>query len=348
MRPIPVSLLAICSLFPMVGSAHHTYAEYDQQKTVEIEGTLLKAAWQNPHLSLKVQVSGKGGQVVTWNIEGASVNGLQRAGAKLDDFKVGEKVKAAGWPSKRAPDRMFLTNLLSARGQELVTWRYSQPRWTKIANGYSTSAKRFEGGTPSADTSVFRVWSVQLGVAGAAFDQSVTARADGASPLPLTAKARKAIATTQAQSSNLAGCAQKGMPSIMATPTPIELIDKGDTVVLRVEEYDTVRNIHMRGGNADAQPLSPLGYSTGRWDGKTLVVDTTRINWPWLSYGVPQSRAARLVERFTPSADGSRLDYALEATDPEMLTRPVVQKSSWVWRPGEKVMPFNCVADYQK
>jgi hypothetical protein len=176
----------------------------------------------------------------------------------------------------------------------------------------------------------------------------VTARAAAASSLPLTDKARKAIAATKAQSSSLKGCEQKGMPSIMATPTPIELIDKGDTILLRVEEYDTVRNIHMRGGSASAQPLSPLGYSTGRWDDKTLVVETSRINSPWFSYGVPQSTAVRLVERFTPSADGSRLDYAIEATDAEMFTRPVEQKSAWVWRPGEKLMPFNCVADYQK
>jgi hypothetical protein len=121
MRPIPVILLAICSLVPMVSAAHHTYAEYDQQKTVEIEGTLVKTAWQNPHLSLKVQVPGKGGQVVLWSIEGASLNGLSRMGVRLDDYKVGDKVKAAGWPSKRSPDRLFLTNLLSAKGQEVVT-----------------------------------------------------------------------------------------------------------------------------------------------------------------------------------------------------------------------------------
>ncbi len=348
MRRIPVSLLAICGLIPMASPAHHTYAEYDQQKTVEIEGTLVKAAWQNPHLSLKVQVAGKGGQIETWNIEGASLNGLRRIEARLEDFKLGDKVKAAGWPSKRATDRMFLTNLLSAKGQELVTWRYSKPRWTKVASGFGTNTQRFAGGTPSADTSLFRVWSTQLGVAGAAFDQSVTARAADGSALPLTDKARKAIVAAQAKSSNLAGCSQKGMPSIMGTPTPIELIDKGDTIQLRVEEYDTIRNIHMRGGSAAAPPLTPLGYSTGHWDGKTLVVDTSRISWPFGSYGVPQSPAVRLIERFTPSADGSRLDYAIEVTDPEMLTRPVEQKSAWVWRPGEKLMPFNCVADYQK
>ena len=164
MRPIRVSLLAICGLMPVVSSAHHTYAEYDQQKTVEIEGTLVKAAWQNPHLSLKVQVPGKSQQVVTWNIEGSSLNGLNRIGARLDDFKLGDQVKVAGWPSKRAPDRMFLTNLLSAKGQELVTWRYSQPRWTKVASGYGAKTARFDGGTPSCTLQTRKTLVFSLGV----------------------------------------------------------------------------------------------------------------------------------------------------------------------------------------
>jgi len=67
-----------------------------------------------------------------------------------------------------------------------------------------------------------------------------------------------------------------------------------------------------------------------------------------LTDGVPQSPAARLVERFTPSADGSRLDYTLTATDPEMLATPVELKNAWVWRASEHLLPYNCVSNYQK
>lgn len=348
MRKLRLIALAACGGIPLAGLAHHSYAEYDQQKTVEIEGVLIKAAWQNPHLSLKVQGVDASRHPVTWNIEGSSVNALARLGVPLADFKVGTRVKVAGWPSKRAADRLFLTNLLSQSGHELVTWRYSQPRWTKTAAGYGTSSARFEGGTPSSNTSLFRVWSAQLGVAGAAFDQSVKAVAGG--PVPsLTAKAKKKVAAAQTASTTLDGCVKKGMPSIMLTPTPIELVDRGDVINVRVEFNDTIRTVHMRASPSDApQTRTPLGYSTGRWDGKTLVVETTQVDWPWSNFGIPQSAAVRLVERFTPSADGSRLEYSLTSIDPEMLEKPFEQKSAWVWHPREKLMAYNCVSDYQK
>ena len=131
------------------------------------------------------------------------------------------------------------------------------------------------------------------------------------------------------------------MPDIMNQPFPIEFVDQGDTILLRIEEYDTVRTIHMGGANAQAQPETPLGYSTGRWEGPTLVIDTTRINGKYINArGVPLGGRARLLERFTPSADGARLHYSLTIIAPDSLTEPVEQKRSWV--PGDRVMPFNC------
>src|SRR5262249_54463245 len=150
---------------------------------------------------------------------------------------------------------LFLTNLLSQSGRELVTWRYSKPRWSKNAAGYGSNASRFEGGTASSSTSLFRVWTAQLGVAGAAFDQSVSGVASGSGP-PLTAKAKKRVAAAKTASSTLDGCVKKGMPSIMLTPTPIEFVDKGDVINVRVEFNDTVRTVHMRAG-------AEAGGSTG-------------------------------------------------------------------------------------
>jgi len=337
----PLSLAIACSLLPLTGQAHHAYAEYDQEQTVEIEGTLTKAVFQNPHLSLKVQVAGR--DPVIWDIEGSGLNALERMNAPLEKYKLGDKVKVAGWPSKRASNRMFLTNLLSQDGVEMVTWRYATARWAKTAAGYASDRTRFEGGTPTANTSVFRVWTVQVGVAGAAFDQSVAGLAT-TTRASLTEKGKAAAAAIRPVRAS--DCTPRGMPEIMFTPTPIELIDEGDAIQLRVELYDSLRVIHMNGGESQSAAL--LGYSVGRWEDKTLVVETTKISWRLLTDGVPQSPAARLVERFTPSADGSRLDYTLTATDPEMLAAPVALKNTWVWRQSEHLLPYNCVSNYQK
>ena len=57
---------------------------------------------------------------------------------------------------------------------------------------------------------------------------------------------------------------------------------------------------------------------------------------------MPLSPAASLVERFTPSADGTLLNYSIVITDPQFLSEPIELKRSWVARPNESVKPFNC------
>ena len=134
------------------------------------------------------------------------------------------------------------------------------------------------------------------------------------------------------------------MPNIMEQPNPMEFVDQGEEILLRMEEYDTVRVISMRPTSADA-PLPPsiLGRSVGRWDGATLVVETDRISWSYFNQrGLRQSEAIELVEHFTPSEDGARLDYELTVTDSALFTEPAVLTKSWVWVPGDEVLPFEC------
>lgn len=76
---------------------------------------------------------------------------------------------------------------------------------------------------------------------------------------------------------------------------------------------------------AEAHPVaaSHLGYSVGRWDGRTLIVETTRVNYPrFETSGTPQSEQVRIEETFTVSEDQSRLDYRMTITDPSTFTMP--------------------------
>jgi hypothetical protein len=143
--------------------------------------------------------------------------------------------------------------------------------------------------------------------------------------------------------SRIANCESKGMPWIMEQPYPMEFVEENGNVLMRMEEYDAVRTMHMDGGAPADVESSELGYSVGRWDGSTLVVETTHINYPQLNAtGIPQSAAIELLERFIPSADGSRLDYTLTVTDPATFTEPVTLDKAWIWRPGEVVRPYEC------
>jgi hypothetical protein len=323
--------------------AHHSYTEFDNTQSIEIDGVLLNVAWQNPHALIEVQTAGPGGTLVTWEIETSGVNYLRRLQMPLEVFKVGNRVKVAGWPSKRSTVRMYGTNLLSDDGQEFVLWR-SKPRWAGTAYGYVADRSGMgDTGVVGAAT-IFRVWSSVFGSSVRPEDPDASPQSLARVQMQLTPAAQAAVAQfNPVEESTAPGCKPKGMPDIMNQPFPIEFVDREDTILLRIEEYDTVRTIHMRdGANAEAQPETPLGYSTGRWEGPTLVVDTSRIDGSQYinNRGVPLGSGARLVERFTPNADGSRLHYSLTITAPDSLSIPVEQKRSWV--PGDRVMPFNC------
>ena len=340
-KALSLAALVGVALTPFLAAAHHSYSEYDDTKSVEVEGKLVEVGWRNPHARILIEAVDATGARVTWDIESAGLNNFRRMNVPLEIFAVGDTVKVAGWPSKRSSTRMYGTNLLADDGQELVMWRYSKPLWSTRALGYGSDFSLFEAGTPSASGTVFRTWVSDLDDP----DANPASLFAGVS-WPLTEPARQAMARfNPITDTTTEGCTPKGMPPIMRQPFPIELVDRGDTIELKMEEYDTLRVIHMRAAAAANVPRTLLGYSVGEWDGSTLVVETTRLSEPYLNNtGVPMGSSAKLVERFSPSADGSRLNYTLVITDPESLTAPIEGKRSWVWRPDEKVMPFNCGA----
>ena len=333
-RTRSLALLIMWCLLPIVIRAHHSGSEYDRT-TIEIEGELLEVAWQNPHVHFTVRTTDPSGKTLTWEIEANSLSILRRTDATPENLKVGDTIKVAGAPSRRAPNRMWANNILAANGREIVLEPGIRPRWQTTAIGLKSTW--FEGGTAVNKTAgIFRVWSSKFDEPGGLWRRDY----------PLTEAAKKARASFNLITDSVApGCRPKGMPTIMGQPYPIELSKKGDTILLKLEEYDTLRTINMAAAaNFDTLPTTPLGRSKGRWEGDTLVVTTGRIDWPHFdASGIPQGPLSTIVERFTPTSDGTRLDYTMTITDPATFTEPLELKRSWVWRPGETVKPYNCV-----
>ena len=165
---------------------------------------------------------------------------------------------------------------------------------------------------------------------------------------PLTEAARLELAAWDPETDNYAKrCIPAGMPEAMMQPFPIEFIDRGDTIILKIEEWDNSRTIHL---NADPEadvPYSRMGYSVGRWEGDTLIVETDRINYPYFNdQGIPQSDAVKIIERFTLNAQDARLDWTAILTDPGTFTEPVTMAGMhWEWIPDNEIKPYNCVVD---
>ena len=72
--------------------AHHSFAMFDHDKEVPLQGVVKEFQWTNPHSWIQLLVTDKAGKQVEYSIEGASVNSLARQGWTRNAFKAGDKV----------------------------------------------------------------------------------------------------------------------------------------------------------------------------------------------------------------------------------------------------------------
>jgi hypothetical protein len=326
----------------MAAMAHHSFAgQFDNTASMEIEGELIEVRWANPHAHMKVRTV-TDGKVVIWDLETAGASQMVRSGVLREYLVVGQKIRAAGWPPVTAAREMHATNLLTADGRELLLFRGATPKFGKSTTGSYDYARRREGDRSRPQLGLFRIWSFTA-LSPFLVPEDVNTGFN-LNTYPLTDAARRSVAAFNRTRDNpTLHCRPKGMPMIMENPYPFSISRSGNDIVIQIEEYDLKRTIHM---SQTAAPVgtkpSPLGYSVGRMEGTTLVVTTTHLNYPWFDQaGIPQSTQSTLVERFTPTADGSRLDYTVTVTDPVNFAKPVTLNRYWLDL-GETLVPYNC------
>jgi hypothetical protein len=328
---VPVAAAAwLC--WPAVYAHHAFTANFDVEEIVEVEGRITALHWQNPHVLMTLAAPGG----VEWQVESQAKNLLERTEIEPGMFAPGTQVALAGYPARQG-NGIFALNALLPDGREVILRAGIASHFGGRSAGRPDNI--LETGVADAGSSgIFRVWSMQFAGDG---------RWRWPGSYPLTPAAAEARDRFDPKADNpLANCGKKGMPWIMEQPFPMELAMDGGDIVMRIEEDDAVRVIHMGAAPAAAMQPSPLGYSVGRWDGDDLVVETRAIDYPYLnSTGIPLSGAAMLHERFSPAADGSRLTYRLTITDPANFTEPVTINSYWVWWPGQRLQRYACVPE---
>jgi hypothetical protein len=119
-------------------------------------------------------------------------------------------------------------------------------------------------------------------------------------------------------------CLPHGVPDQMAVPGyPFKIVQTPGLVVILYEEMTHFRQIFLD-GRALAKDSNPawLGYSVGRWEGDTLVADTTGFNdQSWLDDpGHPHTTALHVTERFRRK-DLGHMEIQITIDDPEAYTR---------------------------
>jgi hypothetical protein len=333
--------VAMACLAATTANAHHAASiHYDMSDTAEIEGRVTSVEWANPHSVITIQGAEAGGAEAEWRIEAAAAAMILRSGISRDTVAVGDTVRAAGFRGRKNTNAMFLRNFLLADGREWLSQRSIEPIWTSNIVGAEPSVT-----ASAADNrrDIFKVWSL---------DEETVPRTGPPRPLwndsyPLTEMAKQSQQRwAQGVENPYVNC-RNGMPAIMDTPIPMEFGQEGGNIVLRFEELDA-RRVFLMGEAARSTPVisGPYGHSTGRWEGETLVVHTSGIDWAWFDQdGIPLTSDVEITERFTASTDGRYLDYVATVVDEDVFSEPVTLDRRWAWIPSERVQSYDCEWD---
>jgi hypothetical protein len=315
--------------------AHHSNAAFDTTQTVSLEGAITRYEWANPHVYIWIAAPGADGQMVEWQVEGQPPAVLRRLGWSEETLEVGDVIQATGNPGRSQRQKGLL----------LVSLKRAD---TALYDGRSMmSALTTADAAPAAAAAdgIAGVWVTLLDMA------AMQAYLNPARRVPLTeAGAAAQAAFDETTMSPALRCIPPPAPMFMFAPDVKRVTVESGAVRIAGEFAAAERVIHLavaqREGAAAARPSVPSvhGHSVGRWEGATLIVETTDFapNGTGLGFTLPSSAKKRVVERITLDPDGRGLTYAYELTDPEMLTGPITGQSRWVYRPDLEFAPVPC------
>jgi hypothetical protein len=124
MRRFPTLLLSLSVVLasPLMAQAHHSFAMYDQSRTVTLKGAIKTLMWTNPHVVIwLVGAPITGGQPATWTVELTSPGNLTRIGWTRTSLKAGDAVELQILPLRDGqPGGAFRSAKILATGQVLV------------------------------------------------------------------------------------------------------------------------------------------------------------------------------------------------------------------------------------
>jgi hypothetical protein len=321
-------LSALVIVLALPAHAHHGVApHYDDSKQVTIDGTVSEFQFINPHSFVYLRVAGADGKEAIWHCEMASRSVLARNGLTQETFAAGKHVRITGSQARQNPT-----------GCALREARFDD-------GGVLRSSTLFEG-TPATT----------------AVPETQRESIDGVWAMKRFAVSRYiGVLTDEGERLRAAFDPIKDDPAIYCDPAspvrfwvnvnePFEIKREGNTVVVDHQFMDSRRVIHL---DETAPPPgtapSTMGYSTGRFDGAALLIDTARFVAAALEprYGVMHSAELKLTERLEVNPQTHELEITWTIDDPVVFKEPHTQKEVFVrterWRE-----PYNCKPGYQQ
>jgi hypothetical protein len=186
--------------------------------------------------------------------------------------------------------------------------------------------------------------------------QARPARGAGGPQLALVDEAKKKVAAyralvTPAGETPGGYCLGTGMPGSMlgSGGYPMEIHQRPEQLIIVYEAHSEIRRVYLGSrivADADRIP-GRNGHSSGRWEGDTLVVETTHLV-EQVDQQYPHSDQARIVERYrvTTGPTGTKVLVAeMTMTDPGFYTQQVKVEKKWAQVPNGHVLPYECAEE---
>jgi hypothetical protein len=317
----PALLLASSPCFAHHGRAPH----YDETKAVHLEGTVTQFDFINPHAFLYLDVVDAQGNKEAWSCEMPSRSVLSRAGVTADLFAPGASVTIDGVAARHKATGCAFRVAHFADGSTLEDAKLFSPTRASLAE------------IPVDTQSIVGVWTIKDFRAPRSFGI-------------LTEAGRQASAAFDPIEDDPAIHCDPGSPVRfwINVDEPFEIKRESDRVVINHRFMDSQRIVHLNTVVPADTPRTPMGYSTGHFEGETLIVTTDHF----VAGAIEPRRAIlhtenlKLTERLAVNAEGE-LGITFTIDDPAFFvetstfTEPFVRSR---WDP----VPYNCKPGYQQ
>jgi hypothetical protein len=315
----PVVMLIVAAVIPGGVSAHHAFSsEFDESLEGEVEGIVTRVWWTNPHIRYDVDVTLEDGSIEQWSLHPpGNLPTYRRENWTPETLAPGDHVFATGNLGRGGTNKLYATCIDLDSGRQLG----------RCVNALTTSEvtadpNREHTYTPAEfPVDITGFWDNR-------YQFRTTVDDLEPKPMPMTADTAKIYASRRFGDDYALRCLPVGLPRIFGSPYPVEVLNAGTHYVMVFLQDNTPRWVYMDGRVAPAdQPLSSMGYSTGRWEGRTLVIETTHLSPGWLDgsgYPMTGGDGTRIVERWTVADDGLTISRSMTIFD-DAYTEPLVR-----------------------
>lgn len=348
MRALTTTLFPVLALASHAVLAHHSRSNFELDATTELEGVITEFSWRNPHAYATLLTISESGEEEEWLLELNSIFVLTRMGWSRDSLQVGDRVRVVGNRELDYDKRFLYSNVFELEdGTQLVSDPISG-----MAAGVRPSFPP-PGGGPGQGAgaeSIFGTWtSVMFGGGGGGRGRGgggapanlLSGAIFGPSDFPVTEKGQAGIDAFDEADNPEFSCVPPTAPTLV-TRGNMRIERDGDQIRFTHELMDTERIVYLNDSGGVAPSLH--GFSVGRFEGDTLVVESTNFtaNAWGNGRGIPSGDQKRVVERYSLVDGGRRLRLDYTQEDPEFLSEVVTGTRDFTYSPNLEWVEYDC------